>query len=818
MKILQQYKNVPDFLSRAVMPNVGLKSKKRVVDSTSQSQVSLDNVPLKDFVLQRMDFNLTVIDACYKAVVSQTYLNDDVAPVEASYKLLLPKSVTVTKFEVEINGEVIRGVVKEKEEAKDDYDDAIAEGKSAFMMEQTESTKGNLYEISVGNLAPGASAVVIMELLGIVKYKDGEYLIDIPVEIMPSKSVDMNLNCQFNTAGPVLMTEGIRGSDFNFSNQTLTCSGKTPKQSLLLAFTTERAEPSLLIGDEEHMMVNFYPDWGEVDEDMVEPQCDIIFLVDRSGSMRGDRMTYTKKALQILIHAIPPDSKFNVVSFGSRFTKLFNESEEYNDDSLRRASNDVSSMDANYGGTDLLNPLESILNENPDFDYPRSIFIITDGQVNDRPGTIGLVKRFSDSCRVFVLGISSAVDKELVTGLSEAGNGSYDFVIKSQDIEDVTMSLFMKVLEPSYRKISVGLPEGHGQVPSRIAPIRNGERLLAFGMPTTKGASISSAIINATDPYGEDFQIEMNNIKRIEGDIIKKFTAISRINELEKEKKTEEIIKLSIEYQIPSKHTAFVAVDERENETSVEYSMKSTQVQTVTVDHSLSRNSLSSFSKVKKKKKGKKPAAPQKLSRSAAPPPPGSSMSLSAAPPPPPSMSFGAPPPPSMSFGAPPPPSMSFGAPPPPSMSFGAPPPSIIQDLEFDSLSGPPIPEKKSFKGKAKKVSSSSVQSSKISSETSGGSILHIQKADGSWVLEEIAGILKLSVSELNSANPCADVENVWATALALAYMELKMQDTKTRWALVARKGTRFIKKALKASSLSFEDLQTAATNLIPSN
>eukprot|EP01129_Flabellula_baltica_P000837 TRINITY_DN1077_c0_g1_i9.p1 TRINITY_DN1077_c0_g1~~TRINITY_DN1077_c0_g1_i9.p1 ORF type:complete len:806 (-),score=206.26 TRINITY_DN1077_c0_g1_i9:15-2432(-) len=805
MKILQQYRNVPDFVSRSVIPNVGLRCKRRVVDSTTSqdSQISVDNIPLTDFVLQRMDFNLTVIDACYKAVVSQTYLNDDVAPVEASYKLLLPKSVTVTKFEVEINGEVIRGVVKEKEEAKDDYDDAIAEGKSAFMMEQTESTKGNLYEISVGNLAPGASAVVIMELLGIVKYKDGEYLIDIPVEIMPSKSVDMNLNCQFNTAGPVLMTEGIRGSDFNFSDQTLTCSGKTPKDSLLLAFTTERAEPSLLIGDEEHMMVNFYPDWGEVDEDMVEPQCDIIFLVDRSGSMRGDRMTYTKKALQILIHAIPPDSKFNVVSFGGRFTKLFNESEEYNDDSLRRASNDVSSMDANYGGTDLLNPLESILNENPDFDYPRSIFIITDGQVNDRPGTIGLVKRFSDSCRVFVLGISSAVDKELVTGLSEAGNGSYDFVIKSQDIEDVTMSLFMKVLEPSYRKISVGLPESHAQVPSRIAPIRNGERLLAFGMPTTKGASINSAFINATDPYGEDFQIEMNKTKRIDGDIIKKFTAISRINELEMEKKTDEIIKLSIEYQIPSKHTAFVAVDERENETSVEYSMKSTSVQTVTLENSLSR-SRSSFSKLKKKKKSKAKkeskafAAPQQRSRSAAP----QKLSLSA-------------------------------VPPPPSMNYFADAPSLIQesfdlasDDSDDSDGSLPIPDKKkeSFNRRArqKKVSSSSVQASSrkstISSETSGGSILHVQKADGSWVLEEIAGILKLSVSELNSANPCADVENVWATALALAYMELKMQDTKTRWALVARKGTRFIKKALKGSSLSFEDLQTAATNLIPSN
>jgi len=100
---------------------------------------------------------------------------------------------------------------------------------------------------------------------------------------------------------------------------------------------------------------------------------------------------------------------------------------------------------ANLGETDLLSPLRKIFSQPPDIDYPRIILVLTDGSVNDRPGTINEVRRNQEQCRLYALGISSSVDTALVKGMCEAGRGEAAFVINDSEIEGTVMSLFEKV-------------------------------------------------------------------------------------------------------------------------------------------------------------------------------------------------------------------------------------------------------------------------------------------------------------------------------------------------------------------------------------
>lgn len=84
-----------------------------------------------------------------------------------------------------------------------------------------------------------------------------------------------------------------------------------------------------------------------------------------------------------MVHSIPLGSKFNIVGFGSKFEKLFNKSTEYNEESLKIAEKLLRNLEANLGGTEIFEPLQSIFAEEIDPILPRNVYMFTDGEVSN---------------------------------------------------------------------------------------------------------------------------------------------------------------------------------------------------------------------------------------------------------------------------------------------------------------------------------------------------------------------------------------------------------------------------------------------------
>lgn len=53
---------------------------------------------------------------------------------------------------------------------------------------------------------------------------------------------------------------------------------------------------------------------------------EFIFVLDRSGSMSNKRIEMAKKTAMLFLSSLPEDCKFNVISFGSNFEKMFTKS------------------------------------------------------------------------------------------------------------------------------------------------------------------------------------------------------------------------------------------------------------------------------------------------------------------------------------------------------------------------------------------------------------------------------------------------------------------------------------------------------------
>ena len=94
--------------------------------------------------------------------MSQTYVNDIDSPIEAILTFPSEKDVLVSQMIITLDDKVIESKIMQKEKAEEKYDDAIASGKSAFLLNEKEETQS--LALNVGNILPGqkVKAEIIM--------------------------------------------------------------------------------------------------------------------------------------------------------------------------------------------------------------------------------------------------------------------------------------------------------------------------------------------------------------------------------------------------------------------------------------------------------------------------------------------------------------------------------------------------------------------------------------------------------------------------------------------------------------------------------
>ena len=177
-----------------------------------------------------------------------------------------------------------------------------------------------------------------------------------------------------------------------------------------------------------------------------------IFLVDQSGSMRGNSISLVKKALNLFMQSLPPKSYFQLIGFGSNFSKYNPIPMEYNKENVKDIISQINGLEANMGGTNISSPLQDIF-ENKDKIYDniplsKNIFLLTDGQVNNRESCINLISTNSNRFRIHAMGIGNDFDKLLIERSGKVGKGTSSFVEDVNKINEVVIDALNKCLRP----------------------------------------------------------------------------------------------------------------------------------------------------------------------------------------------------------------------------------------------------------------------------------------------------------------------------------------------------------------------------------
>ncbi|KAI8800014.1 von Willebrand factor type A domain-containing protein, partial [Cladochytrium replicatum] len=445
----------------------------------------------------------TIVDMVARVDIIQEFVNDLPEPkagelavnVEAKYVFPLPASASVCAFHAEVGSKSINGIVKESGQAKRLYLDAVQRGAKAALL---ESHTKDVFQTSVGNIPPNSKAIVHISYVTELE-QDGDndslrFLFPAsiaprygasPISInasdhrlsvtvicamssgaitsisSPSHTIQMFLNQPFETSVSSLPDPRCAKVDLASASPSL------EKDFILLISALNLDKPRCVI--EPHPQGGFAAMLTLTPRFALSPiRTEIIFVVDRSGSMAGSKMEQTRSALQMFLRSVPPRSYFNVVGFGSSTQKLFDASVEYTEETLKSASTHASTMSADLGGTEIYKALSAAFSSRR-IDMPTQVIILTDGEAWDVENIIRLISDQVDSgkkngakfARLFSLGIGNQVSTELVNAMARAGEGYAQFCAVGERMEKKVVRMLKNCLTPPMAdcKVDWGLVE-----------------------------------------------------------------------------------------------------------------------------------------------------------------------------------------------------------------------------------------------------------------------------------------------------------------------------------------------------------------------
>ncbi|CAI8029548.1 von Willebrand factor A domain-containing protein 5A, partial [Geodia barretti] len=416
-----------------------------------------------------------------------TYSNDSPDPVEVLFRFPVEKSHAVVGLTAVIDGRKIAAQVREKEEARAQYDDAIASGLSAALAEEKS---GDIFSIALGNLPPGKDAQIQLQLVGELGVDaEGGVRFSLPSTLKPRYTPTGSTDplapvpageeeqVKSGTVSAVswfhLTVEGADGVAVvtspthsitvtpNDANQLdVRLSKELDSDLVILVKTKEPHAPKAIVeGGEEKkgsfmssttVMLNFFPSFPEI-----EAACEFIFLVDRSGSMRGSYIKSARETLVLFLKSLPQGNYFNIMGFGSSYTSLFPNPVPYDKKHLEKAIKHAQGMEADLGGTELLRPLQHIFETKPRSGYARQVFVLTDGSVSNTDACIQEMRSNLKNARCFTFGIGSGASSALVNGLATAGNGAAEFVKEGERMQPKVIRSLKRALQPAITDVSV---------------------------------------------------------------------------------------------------------------------------------------------------------------------------------------------------------------------------------------------------------------------------------------------------------------------------------------------------------------------------
>ena len=561
---------------------------------------SVDQLPLKSVAAQ-----VHIAGVIADVTIEQVYRNEGTRPLEAIYIFPASTRAAVYGMVMHTGDREIIAEIREREQARREYEEAREQGQTASLLEQE---RPNVFKMNVANILPGDSIAVRLSYTELLVPTEKQYEFVLPTVVGPRYSPEA-VNEILAPGGAERIPYLHEGEDPNYTYaiemslaaglpiQAYDCptheviveqdapeelrltldpaGGFGGNRDFILHYQLagQQVESGLLLyeGEEENFFLLMAQPPARPEPSQIPPR-EYIFVIDVSGSMRGFPLAVSKGLMQNLLGQLRPEDRFNIVLFAGAAAVLSSRSLPATQENLDQAWALIDDQEGG-GGTELLTGLHRafglpLAGEG----YARIVAVVTDGFVGFEAAAFKLVRQRLGQASLFAFGIGSGVNRFLIEGLARAGQGEPFVVLEEGQAPDEAARFQSYISTPILTQVEAGFEgfDAYEVEPAFIPDMLADRPITIFGK--WRGAAAGTVLLGGRtgdQTYSAQFDVSAFQAQPTNR-ALRYLWARHRIDQLSDDEQASysddlrpQITQLGLDYNLLTKYTSFVAIDRR---------------------------------------------------------------------------------------------------------------------------------------------------------------------------------------------------------------------------------------------------------------
>lgn len=466
----------------------------------------VDDRPPTTYRVEQLEIDTSIRDQVAQTRVTQTFENTGREAIQAIFVFPLPYDGAIESMTFMVDGKELDGKILPADEARRIYESYLRRYQDPALLQWMGH---GMFQTSVFPIPPGAKRQVVISYSQLLRKNEAttDFLFplataqytDRPIENLRIRVAIESEHELKNIYSPSHSVE-VQRDDARHAVARFSASGIVPTDDFRLIYDTAAgAVGANLISywpdgeDQGYFVLLASPQFAQ--ESQTPAKKTLIFVIDRSGSMSGEKIEQAREAAKFIANNLRDDDLFNIIVYDDHVELFRPELQRYSDETRSTAIGFINGLNAG-GSTNIDAALQTALGQfQSKADAPFVIFLTdglpTAGETNEMK-IVDHVRQWNQHrTRMICFGVGYDVNSRLLDRLSRANFGQSEYVRPDQNIEEAISRLYKRISSPVLTEMNVdyrisGVQVIDGDPVNRVYPagpvdLFRGEQLVVVG-------------------------------------------------------------------------------------------------------------------------------------------------------------------------------------------------------------------------------------------------------------------------------------------------------------------------------------------------